>query len=163
MELLHDSYFVVAIAFFCFIGVLLWLKVPAKLAEMLDKRIAAIRQELDDARRLREEAQALLASFERKQKDVEGQVADIKAHARLEAEEAARVAQEQIRESVARRIKAAEEQIQAAEKAAIREVRERAAATAVAAAADVLSGAMTDEQRARMTDESIAKVGGLLH
>lgn len=163
MELLHDSYFVVAIAFFCFIGVLLWLKVPAKLAEMLDKRIAAIRQELDDARRLREEAQALLASFERKQKDVEGQVADIKAHARLEAEEAARVAQEQIRESVARRIKAAEEQIQAAEKAAIREVRERAAAIAVAAAADVLSGAMTDEQRARMTDESIAKVGGLLH
>ncbi|TYO88571.1 ATP F0F1 synthase subunit B [Oceanicella actignis] len=163
MELLHDSYFVVAIAFFCFIGVLLWLKVPARVAEMLDKRIAAIRQELDDARRLREEAQALLASFERKQKDVEGQVADIKAHARLEAEEAARVAQEQIRESVARRIKAAEEQIQAAEKAAIREVRERAAAIAVAAAADVLSGAMTDEQRARMTDESIAKVGGLLH
>ncbi len=88
-DLFHNSNFVVGIAFVLFLLVLWYFKVPSLIAGALDRRAARIKEELDEARRLREEAQSLLASYERKQKEVEGQVQDIVAHARTEAEEAA--------------------------------------------------------------------------
>ena len=67
---LHNTNFVVLLAFILFIGVLVYYKVPGMLAAMLDKRADDIQSELDEARTLREEAQTLLASYERKQKEV---------------------------------------------------------------------------------------------
>ena len=70
---LRNTNFVVLLAFLLFIGILMYYKVPAKIGEMLDKRSASIKSELNEARALREEAQSLLASYERKKKEVQEQ------------------------------------------------------------------------------------------
>ncbi|MDF2234402.1 ATP F0F1 synthase subunit B [Albimonas sp. CAU 1670] len=159
----HNSNFVVFVAFVIFLGVLWYFKVPKMIAAALDKRALRIKEELDEARRLREEAQSLLASYERKQKEVEGQVADIVAHARTEAEEAAVQAKKDLEVSIARRLKSAEEQIQAAEDGAVRAVRNEAIRVAIEATSEVLKDSMSPEARARLTDEGIATVGAKLH
>jgi F-type H+-transporting ATPase subunit b len=122
MGFLNDTNIVVAIGFVIFVGVLLYYKVPGMLANKLDERAVRIKQELDEARALREEAQTLLASFERRHKEVKAQAEDIVTAARSEAEKAAEAAKEDIRRSVARRLPPATEQIDAAEQAAIRQI-----------------------------------------
>ncbi len=159
----RNTDFIVLLAFILFIGVLLWAKVPSKLSGVLDKRAVTIRQELDEAKALREEAKTLLASYERKQKEVLEQSDRIVAKARDEAQAAADQAKADLATSIARRLQAAEEQIAAAEAGAVREVRERAVAVAVAAAADVLSRQMTPDARAATIDTSIEQVGAKLH
>ncbi len=163
MDILNNSTVVVGIAFVCFIGVLIYFKVPGMLGAALDKRAAGIREELDEARRLREEAQSLLASFERKQKEAESQVEDIVAHARMEAEEAAAEAKEQLKVSIARRIRAAEDQIAAAEASAVKEVKDKAVSIAMSVAAEMISKKMSAADRGAMVDESIEEVAKRLH
>jgi F-type H+-transporting ATPase subunit b len=160
---LGNTDFVVLLGFLLFLGVLVYFKVPTLLAGMLDKRAEGIQSELDEARALREEAQALLASYERKQRDVQDQADRIVAHARQEAETAAEQAREDMKATVARRLVAAESQIASAEAAAVREVRDRAAAIAVAVARDVIAGQTSAEDADRLIDDSIAEVGARLH
>jgi F-type H+-transporting ATPase subunit b len=83
MSLLNDSYFVVGLSFFLFFGLLVYLGVHKFLALKLDERSDRIRAELDEVRRLREDAQATFAEFERKQREVQGQADEIVAHAKL--------------------------------------------------------------------------------
>ena len=83
---LSNTDFVVTLGFLLFIGVLLYFKVPTLLMGMLDKRADGIRSELDEAKALREEAQALLASYERRQREVQEQADRIIQHAKEEAE-----------------------------------------------------------------------------
>ena len=161
--MLENSNFVVGIAFVLFLGVLWYYRVPTLLANALDKRANRIREELDEARRLREEAQSLLASYERKQKEVDGQVQDIIAHARTEAEESAEQAKKDLEVSIQRRLRGAEEQIQSAEDAAIRSVRNEAIRVAVAAAGEAIGKSMTPETRARLTEDGIRTVSAKLH
>ena len=163
MSILQDSNIVVAIACFLFLALLWKLGVHTKLNSALDARAAKIREELDEARRLREEAQALLASYERKQKEVQGQVSDIVAHAKGEAEAAAVQAKADLEVAIERRLRGADEQIASAEAAAVREVRDEAIAVAVSAAREVIAGATTDAARAKLVDESIATVGARLN
>lgn len=160
---LRNTDFVVLIAFLVFIGVLVYFKVPAMVTGLLDKRAVQIKAELDEARALREEAKALLASYERKQKEVKEQAEQIVAAAKLEAEAAAAQAQADLKASIARRLAAAEDQILAAETGALREVRERAIAVAVAAAGEVLSKQMTAEAITGSIDEAIKQVEARLH
>lgn len=87
----------VLIAFLIFVGVLLYLKVPGTLMGMLDKRASGIKSELEEARALREEAQTLLASYERKQKEVQEQADRIVAAAKEEATVAAEEAREDLK------------------------------------------------------------------
>lgn len=162
-DLFHNSNFVVGIAFVLFLLVLWYFKVPSLIANALDRRAARIKEELDEARRLREEAQSLLASYERKQKEVEGQVQDIVAHARTEAEEAAVQAKKDLEVSIQRRLRAAEEQIQSAEDGAVRAVRNEAIRVAVAAAGDAIRESMTPEKQATLTDQGIRTVASKLH
>ena len=136
---------------------------PTLLTRKLDERAVRIRGELEEARALREEAQSLLVSYERKQKEVKAQADDIVAAARHEAQKAAEAAKEDIRRSVARRVQTATEQIAAAEKAAIRQIRDRAVTVAVAAAAEVIRGNMKDEQADALVDSAIGEVGEKLH
>lgn len=160
---LWNTNFVVTLAFIVFIGIILWAKAPAKIGGMLDARAAQIKSELDEAKALREEARGLLASYEKKQKDVAEQAARIVASAKEEAQAAAVQAKEDLKVSIARRLAAAEEQIAAAEASAIREVRERAIAVAVAAAGDVLSKQMTAEGASASIDAAIGQVAAKLH
>lgn len=160
---LHNTDFIVLLAFLLFIGVLVYLKVPGQIGSMLDKRATTIRSELDEARALREEAQSLLASYERKQKDVAQQAARIVSTAKEEAERAAAQAREDIAASVARRLVAAEEQLTAAQNAAIKEVRDRAVTVAIAAAQEVITKQMTAADGNKLIDDAIATIDAKLH
>ena len=136
---LQNTNFVVLIAFIAFIGLLVYMKVPAKLTGMLDGRAVAIKAELDEARALREEAKSILASYERRQKEVQELADRIISTAKDEALAAAAQAKADLTASIARRLASATEQIASAEAGAIRQVREQAVSVAVAAAGDVLS------------------------
>lgn len=160
---LQNSDFVVSIGFLVFIGILLRYKVPGKIIGMLDARAAQIKAELEEARTLRDEAKALLASYEKKQKDVLEQSERIVASAKEEAMNAAAQAKADLKTAIARRLAAAEDQIASAEAAAIREVREKAISVAVAAAGDVLAKQMTAEGAAASIDGAIAQVEAKLH
>jgi F-type H+-transporting ATPase subunit b len=163
MDFLNNTNIVVGIGFVIFVGVLLYYRVPSLLARKLDERAVRIKAELDEARALRDEAQALLAGYERRQKEVKAQASEIVAAARAEAEKAAVVAKEDIRRSVARRLQTAGEQITAAEQAAIRQIKDRAVTVAVAAAGDVLRARMRPEDADRLVDSAISQVGAKLH
>lgn len=163
MSFLNNTNIVVGIGFLIFVGILLYYRVPAMLATRLDARAANIKRELEEARALREEAQSLLASFERKQKEVTAQAGEIVAAAKVEAERAAEVAKEDIKRTVARRLQTATDQIAAAEKAAIRQIRDRAVSVAVAAAAEVIGKDLKAADRSALVDQAIAEVGSKLH
>lgn len=163
MDFLNNTDIVVGIGFLIFVGILLYYRVPSMILGRLDSRAVRIRADLDEARALREEAQGLLAGFERKQREVKGQADDIVAAARAEAEKAAEQGKEDIRRSVARRLQSAKEQIDAAEKAAIRQIRDRAVTVAIAAAGDVIGRSLTAQDADALIDAAITDVGTKLH
>jgi F-type H+-transporting ATPase subunit b len=163
MDFLNNTDIVVAIGFLIFVGVLIYFGVPRLLTTRLDARAAQISADIAEAKSLREEAEVLLKGYERKQKEVAGQAEAIVAAARREAEQAAEQAKADIGKSVARRLQAATEQIAAAEQAAVREIRDRAAALAVAAAGDVIRASMGGEQADAMVEAAIREVGAKLH
>ncbi len=160
---LRNTDFVVLLAFLLFIGIILYFKIPSKIGEMLDARSASIKSELDEARALRDEAQSLLASYERKQKEVQEQADRIVAAARDEAQEAAVSAKDDIATSITRRLAAAEEQIQSAQASAIKEVRDQAVLVAVGAAQDVIAKQMDAKSANALIDDAIAQVSAKLH
>ena len=160
---LGNTNFVVLIAFVVFLALLVYMKVPSRVAGMLDDRAKGIRSDLDEARSIREEAQSVLSSFDRRQKEVASQSERIVTNARAEAEAAAAQAKEDLAASIARRVKAAEDQIASAEAAAMREVRDRAVTIAVAAARDVLARQMTDDRGDALIDAAIGDVEQKLH
>jgi len=160
---LRNTDFVVTIGFLVFIGILLYFKVPGRVGDMLDNRAGSIQSELNEARALREEAQSLLASYERKQKEVQEQADRIVASAKEEATNAAAAAKDDIARSITRRLAAAEEQIANAEANAVKEVRDRAIMVAVAAAKEVLAKQMDAAAAGSLIDESITTVGEKLH
>ena len=160
---LYNTNFVVMIAFVCFVSVVLYLGVPKILAKMLDARADGIRAELEEARSLREEAKALLASYEKKQTEVQAQADRILEAARVEAAVAAEQAKADIVTSVARRLVAAEEQIASAEAAAVKEVRDQAIVVAVGAARDIIASQMTAADGNSLIDDAITQVGAKLH
>ncbi len=160
---LANTDFIVLISFIVFLGVLAYFKVPGLLGGMLDKRADGIRSELDEARALREEAQTILASYERKQKKVQAQADRIVTQARQEAELAAEEAKADLEKSIQRRMQAAEDQIASAEASAVKEVRNQAVAVAVAAAQDVIAKKMSADKGTSLIDDSIAEVDKRLH
>ncbi|MEL6417437.1 MAG: F0F1 ATP synthase subunit B [Pseudomonadota bacterium] len=160
---LSNTDFVVSISFLIFIGILVYFKVPGMLGRMLNDRAAGIESELEEARALREEAQTLLASYERKQKEVQEQADRIVAHAKTDAEEAAELAKADLEASIARRLAAATEQIASAEASAVKEVRDQAAMVAVAAAREMIAKQMTAAEGNKLIDAAIAEVDAKLH
>ena len=159
----HNANFVVLLAFILFVGILIYAKVPGRLTSLLDARAVQIKADLEEAKALREEAQTILASYERKQKDVQAQADRIVASAREEAMSAAAQAKEDLKVSIARRLAAAEDRIASAEASALREVRERAISVAVAAAGDLLAKQMNAEGAGALIDSAIAQVDARLH
>ena len=160
---LGNTNFIVLLGFLLFIAVLFYFKVPGMLGGLLDKRAEGIRDELDEAKALREEAQALLASYERKQKEVQEQADRIVAAAKKDAGVAAEEAKEDLKASIARRLAAATDQIASAEAGAIKEVRDTAVTVAIAAANDVIAKQMTAKDGAALIDDAIGEVAAKLH
>lgn len=160
---LHNTDFVVTVSFLLFVGVLLYFKVPEMLGGMLDKRAAGIRSDLDAARSLHDEARSILASYERKQKEVQEQAQLIVDAARREALSAAEQAKVDLRDSIARRLQAAEDQIASAEASAVKAVRDQAVNVAVAAAGDLVARQMGAADKSQLIDKAISDVGSRLH
>jgi F-type H+-transporting ATPase subunit b len=147
----------VAIAFVIFIGLLGYLGAHRRVFGALDQRQARIKAELDEARRLRDEAQALLADYQRKRHEAEREAEAIIAGATVEAERLAVEAKAKMEDFVARRTKMAEVKIAQAETQAMADVRSAAADAAVAAAGKILSvaakGSTADDLLARGIDD----------
>ncbi|MGH6664364.1 MAG: ATP F0F1 synthase subunit B [Pseudolabrys sp.] len=143
----------VAVAFVVFVAVLGYIGVHRMLGKALDDRSARIKVELDEARKLKDEAAQLLADYQRKRSEAETEAQEIIAGAKAEAERLAVEAKNKIEEFVARRTKLAETKIAQAEAQAAADVRSAAAEAAVAAAAKVLG----EEAKGRLAGELIAK------
>jgi len=155
---LANTDFVVSVAFLLFVGVLIYFGVHKMLGKMLDERAEGIRSELDEARALREEAQSILASYERKHKEVQGQADAIVAKAKDDAKAAAAQAKEDLKASLKRRMQAAEDQIKSAEAAAVKEVKDQAVSVAVAAASEVIAKGLGAKEAGAMIDAAIGDV-----
>jgi F-type H+-transporting ATPase subunit b len=160
---LANTDFVVLLAFLLFIAVLFYFKVPSLLGGMLDGRAEGIKTEIEEARKLREDAQTLLASYERKQKEVQEQADRIVAAAKEEAAAAGEEARVDLAKSVERRLIAAQEQIGSAEASAIKEVRDQAVLIAIAASRDIIGKQMTAAEGNNLIDDGIAQVDSKLH
>lgn len=160
---LNNTTFVVTVAFILFVGVLLYLKVPGLVAGILDKRSDDIKSEIDEARALRDEAQAILASYERKQKEVQELSKKIIATAKDEAKLAAKDAKADLKDAIVRRLQAAEDQIESAQASAIKEVRDTAISVATIVAGEVIASNMTAKDAGGLIDAAISDVGAKLH
>jgi F-type H+-transporting ATPase subunit b len=153
VELLGDAEFWVAVAFVIFVAGLGYLGVHRMIAKSLDERAARIKADLDEARKLKDEAAELLAEYQRKRQAAEGEAQDIISGAKAEAERMATEAKTRIEDFVARRTKMAETKIAQAEAQAAADVRSAAAEAAVAAAEKILSA----ETKGKLAGELIAK------
>ncbi len=155
--------FWVLASFVLFIGLLVYLNVPGKVAALLDARAARIARELDEARKLREEAQGLLADYERKRRDAEKEAEAIVIQARAEAEAFAAETRQKLTESIERRGRMAEEKIAQAEAQAVKEVRSVAAELAIAAASRIIAGEVQGAKADQLIDVAIADLKDRLH
>ncbi|HEX2449243.1 MAG TPA: F0F1 ATP synthase subunit B [Methyloceanibacter sp.] len=163
MEFIFEPEFWVAVSFFLFVGVVVYLGVHKKIASALDARAAAIARELEDAKRLREEAEKVLADYRRKQGDVVKETKDIIDLASKEAEILAAETHRSMKEQFDRRMKLAEDKISRAEAEALREVRAAAAEAAVTAAQTVIAQKLTPETADKLVKQGIDALKGKLN
>jgi F-type H+-transporting ATPase subunit b len=161
-ELVRDPEFWVAIAFVIAVGLVLWKSAPM-IAKSLDDRAAKIKAELDEAQRLREDAQRTLAEFQRKQRDAFKEAEQIAALAKSEAERAAAQAARDLEAALQRRQTQALEEIALAEAKARTEIRNTTVDVAIAAVRRVLAEQLDQQRKSRLIDDAIAELPKLLH
>ena len=152
-QMIQEPEFWVAVAFVLFLAVLVYAGVHKTVIVALDQRSDRIKAELDEARRLRDEAGKLLADYQRKQREAEREAEAIITEAKAEAERVAAEARGKMEEFVARRTKLAESKIGQAEAQALADVR-AAAADAAAAAAETI---LRDTAKGKVADDLIAR------
>ena len=153
-----DAEFWVAVSFVVFLGGLIYLGVHEMMVKYIDQRRDRIKAELDEALRLKEEAQALLAQYQRKQREAEQEAAAIIAGATAEAERMMAEAKTKMEEFIARRGKMAETKIAQAEAQALADVRAAAAEAAVSAAEKILTQIVKGEVADRLMVKGIDDV-----
>ena len=153
--MLKDPSFWTAIAFVGFVLILLYVKMPKIIGEQLDKRADAIRTELEEARSLREQAQSVLADYERKQRQAEKEAENIITQAKAEAERLAEETRQKLEVSLERRMKLAEDKIAQAEVQALKEVRIQAAEIAIAAAGTIIANEFPAKEASALVDANI--------
>ncbi|WP_062204678.1 F0F1 ATP synthase subunit B [Aureimonas sp. AU12] len=152
-----DNTFWALIGLILFLALVAYLKAPAMMTKALDKRAHQIRNELDEAKELKEEAKRQLAEFQRRRREAESEARDIVAAAQREANGLLEDAHRKSDEYVTRRTQVAEQKISQAEADAIAEVRASAVNIAVDAATRILTERNVGGD-ARMTDQSIEEV-----
>jgi F-type H+-transporting ATPase subunit b len=156
--LLQTAEFWVAVSFVIFCGILIYVGAHRKITEALDQRSARIKAELDDARRLKEEAAKLLAEYKSRHASAEREAQDIIASAKAEAERIASEAKTKMEDFVVRRTKTAEGKIALAEAQALADVRAAAANAAVTAASTILTKSVKGEVADDLLAKGIAEV-----
>lgn len=158
MEFFRHAESWVLVSFILFLAVLVYLKVPAMVGKMLDERADKIASELDSARKLRVEAEALLAEYKQKRRDAEKEAQGIIAQAKSDAEEYAAETRRKLSELLDRRSAQAEQKIAQAETSAIKEVRNAVTDLAIAAARDQLAEAAKGTKGGELIANSIETV-----
>lgn len=149
----------VSLAMLAVVAIMLWKKVPSAIGGALDKKIAAIRAQLEEAAALRAEAEALKAEYEKKSKAAVREAREILAHAEAEAEAIVAKAKDDASALIERRTRMAKDKIAAAERAAIDEVRAKAVAAAAAAAAALIAEGHDAASDKKLVDSAIAGLG----
>jgi F-type H+-transporting ATPase subunit b len=161
--MLRMAEFWVGVAFVVFLLILLYYKVPGLLAKALDDRAEAIRKELDEARRLREEAQALLNDYQSKHRNAAQEASAIVDLARQEAHALAEETRAGLKDMLERRTRLAEEKIARAEAQAVDEVRAAAIERAIAAAERILREKAAGAGGSALIDQGIRDLKGRLN
>lgn len=151
------------VALVIFLGVVIYLKVPTMITKGLDERSAKIAAELDSAKQLREEAQSLLAEYQKKRKEAEAEAAEIVAAAKREAEALGEEAKQKTAEYVARRTALSEQKIKQAEAEAVSAVRAAAVDLAVAAAEKLIAGKMDTKTSDGLFSDAVGEVKARLN
>ncbi len=163
MHVLADPETWVLISFLLFAGLLYYYKVHRLVLDALDARAEKIRNELEEARRLHEEARKLLAEYEAKKEQAERDAKEILQVARQEAEAVALEIRQQFDEMMARKQAAAEQRIRLARDNAVREIRGQVAEQAMRVAEDVLRTELKGKAASTLLSEAIEEAGGKLH
>lgn len=162
MAILQDASFWSAVAFVIFV-IAVFKPIKGALTSGLDGKIDAIRSEVDEAKRLREEAQNILASYQRQQRDAAAEVEKLLERAKAEAETHRKAGEKALAETLRRQELQAAEKIAQAEAAAVRKVRELAVDIAVAATAKVLSDKLQGSEGDALIDTAISNLPERLH
>ena len=162
MEFLHDPETWIAVSFLAFLA-LAGRAILRAINKGLDERGARIKGDLDEAQRLRNEAQALLADYQKKQQEAAGEATAILAHAREEAELFRKEATANLGAALARRERMALDKISQAEAQAVAEVRSQAVDLAVAAAERILQQQMAGPRAGSLVDQAISELERKLH
>jgi F-type H+-transporting ATPase subunit b len=157
-----DATLIAALAFIVFLGLLVWAKVPGAIAKALDDQSAAISRELDEARRLRAEAEALRSSYAAQESAARAEAEAIVARAQEDAQRLRAEARSQLERTVAARAAAADARIARAEEAAVSDIRAAAANAAIQVAEDVLKATTTGKVASDLLSRSLASVGSRL-
>jgi F-type H+-transporting ATPase subunit b len=158
-----DATFWATVAFLIFLAIVFYMKVPGAISKSLDARADRIRTELEDARKLREEAQQLLAEYQRKRKEAEKDAADIVDAAKREADLLVADARKKTEDYVTRRTALAEQKIGQAERDAVNEVRSAAVDIAVEAARKLLADKVGTAGSAEFFKASLQEVKSKLN
>jgi len=162
MAFFHDPEFWIAVAFLLFVA-LVSRPIARAVNKILDERAAKIRHDLEEARRLRSEAEALLAEYKKKLQDAAREAGEIMNHAREEAELFRKEAAANLTASLARRERMALDKIAQAEAQAVAEVKSQVVDLAVAAARRILEQQMSGPSAGGLIDQSIAELDRKLH
>lgn len=160
--LLNDPSFWVAVAFIILMGLLVYLKVPGTIGKQLDNRARQIESDIREAEKLREEAQELLATYERKQKEALKEAEAILESAREEAKRMGDHGKERLEQALARREKMATDRIAQVEAQAIDEVRQAAVEVAMAATRSLVAQ-QADSIGDTLIDAAIGDLDKKLH
>ncbi|MHA1180084.1 MAG: F0F1 ATP synthase subunit B [Alphaproteobacteria bacterium] len=158
-----DPVFWVMIAFIGFVALLIYYGVPGAVGKALDDRAKAIRADLDEARRLRDEAHALLADYQRRSREAEDETKTILEQAKREGEALAAETRKNLQESVERRTKLAEEKIERAEAQALSDVRTAAVESAIAVAEKILKSRVAGATANTLIENGIRDLDGKLN
>jgi F-type H+-transporting ATPase subunit b len=163
MEVLREPEIWVALGFVLVILLLVWKGVPGMAGKMLDQRAAVISAELNEAKRLRAEALALLADYQKKSASAEAEASSIVTEARADAARFAEESRANLNAQIARRAQAAQDKIAQAEAAAMNEIRGLAADAAIAAAQKLIVARMDEKRASSLITDGIKDLGAKLN
>ncbi len=161
--MLHDPAFWVAIAFLGFIAVVIYFKLPSIVGKQLDDRASRIKSELEEAQKLREDAQAMYADYQRRQRDALATAEEIVVKAKEAAEIIRKESEAELQANLTRRQELAEAKIRQAEEKAIAEVQNIAIDVSIAAAEQLMKENIKAKEAGSIIDQSIKDLGTQLN
>lgn len=161
--LIEDTNLWVLLSFLIVIGIAMYAGVPRMISGALTKRAGDVRTQLDEAKSIKEEAQRLLADYQKRQRAAEDEAKGIIEQAKADAKIMTQEARAKLDEQLTRRKKAAEDRIARAEAQAISEMRGKTADLAVAAAREIIAGRVDAKSQGALIDKAIADVRGRLN